>query len=282
MYAHERKYSDHNDSWIHRKCGASYYFDSVGFIKDDEGKYMKTKLKKIMSVGLFLGLAISHAWAEDEKFEDPASSRVIYGPTALPNTHAKKFRLTTFNLGLWELDYAANSNLNIGVQTAPPFGVFMFGGKIRYNHQLAENVHLGIYANAGILGTMVSSNTVAYYGGGPMLTLGNSKKALNISVLNYGARHENDSGWAMLPGIGGSIQVSDRLKLNMEGYLITTPIGTKFIRNAGAILYGVRIFSETGSVYGDINFLAPIFDGAGDLYRFMPLGIPVLAFGFSF
>ena len=243
---------------------------------------MKTVFKKLMSVVVLLGLTTSCAWAEEEKSEDPASSRVIYGPTALPNTHAKKFKLTTFNLGLWELDYAVNSNLNVGIQTAPPFGVFMFGGKIRYNHQLTQNVHLGVYANAGVLGTMVSSDTVVYYGGGPMLTLGNRKKALNISVLNYGARHENDSGWAMLPGVGGSIQVSNRVKLNMEGYLITTPTGTKFVRNAGAILYGVRIFSETGSVYGDINFLAPIYDGAGDLYRYMPLGIPVLAFGFSF
>lgn len=120
-----------------------------------------------------------------------------------------------------------------------------------------------------------------YYGGGPMLTIGNSRRAINFSVLTYGATFKEFSGYAVLPGVGGSIQVSNRVKLNLEGFAIMTPDLEKLVP-AGAILYGVRIFSESGSVFGDISFLAPIFKGAGDMYRVIPMGIPVLAFGFSF
>lgn len=233
-----------------------------------------------LSIMIALISSVEPVRANDDKPTDPESSRIIYGPTALPNEHPKKIKLTTFDLGLWQLDYAPNSHLNIGIQTAPPVGIFMLGGMLRYTHTLAPNLHIGVFANAGVLGTFFGEGTVVYYGGGPMLTLGNSRRALNISILNYAANDDSSFGYAMLPGIGGSIQVSDRIKLNMEGYFITTPTGEEFVRKAGAILYGMRIFSETGSVYGDISFLAPIYDGAGGLYQYIPLGIPVLAFGF--
>lgn len=243
-----------------------------------EQKTKVIKVKKVIEVEEVVPVD-----SQEEKSVDPASSRVIYGPTALPNYQVHKTKLTVFDLGLWELDYAATEHLNIGFQAAPPFGIFMLGGMARYTHSFSPNVHVGVFANAGVLGTLVGDgNAVTYYGGGPMLTIGDHRKALNISVLNYGAMHDSKNGFAMLPGLGGSIQLSDRVKFNIEGYYITTPTGRKFIRNAGAVLYGIRVFSETGSVYGDISFLAPIYSGGGDLYRFIPLGIPVLAFGFSF
>jgi hypothetical protein len=115
-----------------------------------------------------------------------------------------------------------------------------------------------------------------------MLTIGDSRRAVNVSVLTYGGSGRHKSGWAMLPGLGGSIQVSTRVKLNLEGYVITTPRKNKFVR-AGAVLYGVRIFSRNGDMFGDISFLAPIYNGIkDDLYKYLPLGIPILAFGFSF
>lgn len=218
----------------------------------------------------------------EKKVEDPASSRVIYGPTALPNTHVKKFRLTSFNLGLWNLDYAANENLNIGIETAPPFGVFLLGVKARYNVKLSENVHLGVQGNGGVLGVLSDrGDSVSYYGGGPMLTIGDHRKSITFSALTYGAAHGHNSWHVTLPGLGGSFQISDRVKFNLEGYSFITHNGPSKFRKAGALLYGVRVFSETGSVYGDINFLIPIYKGMGDLLEFMPIGIPVLGFGFA-
>ncbi len=218
----------------------------------------------------------------ERESEDPASSRVIYGPTALPNTHVKKFRLTSFNLGLWNIDYAANENINIGVETAPPFGVFLLGVKARYNVALADNVHFGLQGNGGVMGVFAADEDgVSYYGGGPMLTIGNHRKSITFSSLTYGAMWNNHSGYVVLPGVAGSIQVSNRVKFNLEGYSFITPGSHKKIREGGAILYGLRIFSETGSVFGDINFLVPVYKGMGDLLSYMPLGIPVLAFGFA-
>ena len=235
---------------------------------DEDSEIVEVKKKKVVEQTV------------EQESEDPASSRVIYGPTALPNTHPKKMKFTTFNLGLWNLDYAATESLNVGVQLAPPFGIYLFGATLRYNHRLADNVHIGLNANAGTLGVFSSDKGVVYYGGGPALTIGDHKKSITFSALTYGAKH-NNSNYVVLPGVAGSLQISDRVKLNLEAYSFITPGSTKKLRNAGAFLYGLRIFSETGSVYGDINFLVPVYDGMGDLLSNMPLGIPVLAFGFA-
>ena len=168
----------------------------------------------------------------------------------------------------------------MGLQSAPPVGIYVIGGMFRGVYTVAPEVNVGIYGNVGTMGIIAHRAPVIYYGGGPMLTLGNSRKAINFSILNYGGSYKTHSAYAMLPGMDGSIQVSDRVKLNLEGFAITTPSREKVLR-AGAVLYGVRIFSEKGSVFGDISFLAPIYSGVSHLYRFIPMGIPILAFGFS-
>ena len=241
---------------------------------------MKHYFLRLLLIGMsFLPFA-TKVMADEEKPFDPQSSRIIWGPTALPN-HTRGLKLTSFDLGFWKLDYSASENLDIGVQTAPPFGIYVLGVETRVVYNLAPQINIGVYGNVGTLGVLSSSRNVLYYGGGPMLTIGNDRRAINFSILTYGAKIRSGSGYAVLPGIGGSVQVSDRMKFNAEGFLITTP-GHNNIVPGGAILYGIRVFSETGSVFGDISFLAPIYAGAGELYRFIPMGIPVLAFGFSF
>jgi hypothetical protein len=249
------------------------------------GDKLMKKLSSILLAALFGTLLHStHGWAAEEKAIDPASSRIIWGPTALPNDY-KNVKLSSFNLGLWTIDYSPNSNITAGLQTAAPFGVYVIGGVFRGSFTLAPQVNLGFYGNAGTLGLLTRSGRSAfYYGGGPMLTIGDSRRALNLSVLTYGAsygRTTTKTDYVTLPGIGGSIQVSNRVKLNLEGYMITTPNKHKIVR-AGAVLYGVRIFSEKGTMFGDISFLAPIYRHNGHLYKYLPMGIPILAFGFSF
>jgi hypothetical protein len=80
--------------------------------------------------------------------------------------------------------------LNLKIQAAPALGNYVIGGVFRGVYSLSEKVHVGLYGNVGIFGVF-------------------SRR----SAANY------NSGYAMLPGIGGNIQVSNRVQLNAEIFL---------------------------------------------------------------
>lgn len=82
--------------------------------------------------------------SEDQRPVDPASSRIVWGPTALPNEH-RGFKLTSFDIGFWKLDYSANANIDIGIQTAPPVGVYVLGVETRMVYTIAPEVNIGVY-----------------------------------------------------------------------------------------------------------------------------------------
>lgn len=225
------------------------------------------------------------------RYQDPAASRSVWTPTALPKPR-KGVQATGFNLGLWHVEGTINNNIDVGSFVLLPIGLLAVAPTVRYHRSTSENFHYAFVGNAGFATSFASGfdANLFMYGGGPVVTLGTSEKYLNFALLGYGfhaaAGNElfdvDHSAYMVLPSIGGGIQVAGKVKLNAEFISFN---GSDFSRDAGAIwafVYGARIFSESGSIFGDISFVAPIASGVGDFYRTLPLGFPMLTLGFSF
>ncbi|HLG18588.1 MAG TPA: hypothetical protein VI895_02090, partial [Bdellovibrionota bacterium] len=212
----------------------------------------------------------------------PAATRVIYGPNALPN-RPKEVRLTVMDLGFWEVDYAPNENISVGVQLIPPFGVFGGGPVLRAVTPIADKLHAGVTAQLGGFSVIASNNdhSLLYYGGGPIITYGDARYSLNVSVLTYGAQFNNKSHVGLFPTLGASAQISEHAKFNLEAISMNKLHGESSFGKVWAILYSLRFFSD-GGWFGEVGFIAPIFPGAGDFYSVAPLGIPLLSFGKAF
>lgn len=78
--------------------------------------------------------------------------------------------------------------------------------------------------------------------------------------------------------MGGNFKVSKTIRIILEGWLPVLVANEKPIQ-AGGILYGIRFRGDR--MYGDVSFLMPIYDGVEKLLKVMPLGLPLLSFGYT-
>ncbi|MFH1263515.1 MAG: hypothetical protein V1495_08780 [Pseudomonadota bacterium] len=213
---------------------------------------------------------------------DPASSRVIWGPTALPNVR-KGVRATAFNLGLWDFGFQVNDQATIGLQGVPPFGILVAGTAFRFTTSINPKLHLGVYGQGGMVSYLFksSNDSAYYYGGGPILTIGDHRAAINIAMLNYGGHTGRRSGYAVVPNVGVSVSMAKHMKFNVEMFSFNAPRSDRWGK-AWAVLYGLRFFGSGGSFFGDVSFVIPVYRKTSKILEYAPLGIPLLAFGFSF
>ena len=140
----------------------------------------------------------------------------------------------------------------------------------------------------GVLGFFFEGLPVIYmFGGGPMLSVGDPDLQFTVGTVAYGLGMSPEDGddeilQMIYPHVGGSVRVADIVKLNLEfgppllGYedewLVPGEIWT--------IFYGVRIHGER--VYGDVGFVIPASEAWFDsIAKYMPVGLPLLMFGYS-
>jgi hypothetical protein len=228
---------------------------------------------------------------------DPDSARVIYGPTAFRRGR-HRWNWTIQNLGLWNLDVGITDNLQLGLITAPPAGALAFWPQLRAGGALGEKVEMAVQVGAGAFWPFISNGDnwhAVVYGGGPVLTIGSPKLLFNIGVpvygvsvgserysygkspYSYGKEMAYDNHWFVIPNLGFSAQVAKRIKLSLE---LHTPLGDHDMNGKlWVILYGMRIFGER--IYGDISFVIPAYPGADQILKYVPIGFPLLGFGFQ-
>jgi hypothetical protein len=234
---------------------------------------------------------------------DPSSSRVVYGETAFSHP-ANTWSWTSFNIAYWRFTYSPTDYLRISLDTVPPIGVLAFLPGVTLSKQLSDTIHLGVRLNAGVFYPYISNDNDLHailYGGGPILTVGKPDLAFNFTCLVFGFSAgektttypsalpgqpmpsvergwEYHHGYVVLPNVGFSARVSKRVKLNFELY---APLSGELEENLGKIwlfMYGARIFGE--SIYGDVSFAWPFFPDFWDVMKYMPMGVPMLSFGF--
>lgn len=208
--------------------------------------------------------------------------RVIYAPTALTRP-ARRFGFNAFELGILTFDYGLTENVEIGAQTTIPIGFITIGGLLKVGYAW-DGGAIAVRGNALMLKLLDANEErpVVLYGAGPVLTLGNYDRYLNLGAQFYGARIEDDSVGLALPNIGASIRVARVLRLGAELYVPTGLDGDVDDLELGdfvLILWGIRLFGD--HVWGDIALADPICQGCAEIYRVIPLGIPFLNIGGS-
>lgn len=226
-------------------------------------------------------------------WSDPDPTRVIWAPTAFMSQEGL-WNARSMNLGYWAVEYGVNPNVQLNLAASVPVMNFSLLPGAKFATQVGEMVHLSFGAHVGFWLHYPETEFVAMlYGGGPSLTVGTRDAFFNISLLVYGATiFQKDGGgdldhlvsaFLLLPNVGGSVRVSEMVKLNAELYVpALVPDDGEQVWDYGevwAFAYGLRIFGER--MYGDVSFVIPLFSGVTSLLKYLPLGIPMLSFGFQ-
>ncbi len=218
---------------------------------------------------------------------DPAAARLIYTPTAftLPK---RTWAATSYDIGHWSLAVGVHDNVELTFQTSIPVMFVHLGPGVKVSYPVSDLVRIGAWLNTQFLIPYIEDVNDAFViavGGGPLVSVGNRDMAFNVGVMSYGLWVGEDfhSVYVIDPTIGGSIRVSKRVKLNLELHVpLLGAEGNFWDEEAGkiwALLYGVRIFGDR--LYGDVAFVWPIFEQCWEVMKYVPVGFPLLAFGFT-
>ena len=232
-------------------------------------------------------------------FPDPESPRVIYGSTAFIREKGL-WDWTITQLGLWNFDYGVTDWLEVGVLAAPPIVFFTAFPHVKIGTQLSKNVSIAVKVTGGLAYPYMEEieGHFGIFGGGPILTIGNADMAFNISWPVYAVtvvehdkvrydpvtyessapENEYETFWLMLPHIGFSARVHKRIKLNFELYAVAAE-GFEYSGEFWLFMYGIRIMGKR--IFGDINFVVPLFEDSDEVLQYMPIGYPLLQFGFQ-
>ena len=232
--------------------------------------------------------------AKQRALGDPDTTRVVYGPTAFGRPKGV-WNWTIYNIGYWSFDYGVTDHLEIGMQTVPPIGIVAFMPNAKLSFSLGEKVALGLRAFGGVLYPYIGNDTafrIGIYGGGPILSIGSPDLLLNLSVNvtgitvanreEYGAQQDetvHNTVWAVTPNLGFGWRLSRRVKLNAELFLPLTENNPVSNGKLWVLLYGIRIFSRR--IYGDVSFVIPFWPDMGEVMKYLPIGFPLLSFGFQ-
>lgn len=211
-------------------------------------------------------------------------TRVLYTQTALQREKGT-FSMTNFDLGIFYFDYGITDYLSVGLNVSIPAYFFAIAPSIKGSIKVHDIIHLGAFVQGGsILPVAGSSDMLYFVGGGPILTIGDSYKGINISHLTYyGGTGNRDFGGIDEGGVGASSNISGYIKASkLVRLFLETHImhNYKEIAKGVTLLYGLRL--EGKKFFGDIGFVLPLYDSIYDILKYIPLGFPLVSFGLKF
>jgi hypothetical protein len=215
--------------------------------------------------------------------KDPERGRMLYADTALLPP-ANTFTWRSLNLGGHFFGYTVTDNVQLGATTMVPAGAMGIAPEIKIAGPIGDNVNMGVAARGGVMGLFFGDSPVfSLFGGGPMLTVGDSDLQFTVGTVAYGLGLDDEFSFLVYPYAGGSVQVADKVKLNLEfgpvffgdSYGSVADPGKVWLINYGVRFHGANFF-------GDVGFALPACEGWFDsVAKYMPLGVPMLMFGYS-
>jgi hypothetical protein len=232
----------------------------------------------------------AEAEPEPEGFSDPDPTRIVYAQTAIPREEGV-FNATVHDLGYWVLDYGVHQNVALGLKLVLPIGIVAFMPNLRTGFQVGEKVWLGGSVNYTFLMPYVDDSAGEFYlmtyGGTLSLSVGSDTFLFNFAFTSQGVTilQQDDpmtNEGLFLPQLGASIRLHEKVKLNLE---LAPPLTTDadYMEDYGGrmwiAMYGIRIHGDY--LYGDISFVWPIFEDAWEFMKYLPMGMPLLSFGFQ-
>jgi len=228
-----------------------------------------------------------HGWAPPEVEppppKDPEPGRMLYADTALLPP-ANTFTWRSMNLGGHFFSYTVTENIQLGATTMVPAGAMGIAPEIKIAGPVGKNVSMGVGARGGVMGLFFDDSPVfSVFGGGPMLTVGDSDLHFTVGTVAYGLGMDDEFSFLIYPYAGGSARVADKVKLNLEFGPVFFGDSEGEVSDPGKVWlinYGVRFHGE--NFFGDVGFMIPACEGWFDtVAKYMPLGIPMLMFGYS-
>jgi len=212
---------------------------------------------------------------------DPGAMRGIFFPTAFTRPLGEA-AWTIFDVGHWTFDYGATDQIEIGVQTGPPVGALLVAPQAKFAIH-ARSASVGLFAFGGAFIPVVGDlNTVLFYGGGPMVTIGSPDRFVNMGVQNYFVSTGNDGVALLVPNAGGSARLGRRFRASLEIFVPDVVGDQGEELDPGDIIlinYGVRFVGSR--LWGDLAFVYPVCDDCGEVTDVLPLGLPLLGIGLT-
>lgn len=221
----------------------------------------KQILKKSILVLLMFSITARAQETKEDKIEtaaDQKAYRLLSSPSAIP--------------GERPISLTVHAHTFMGL-------AFTLGASVRLTHSIDENAHIGVGSNVGMLMVPSADNFLPiFYGAGPVFTYGKEKLFFNMSALYYGAHTNGDNLGVFLPSAGISGLVKEHIRLHAEVLVPLTQEKFKSVQ-AAALLYGARFGKR---FYVDVSFIAPIDGSLANVYKYFPLGFPIISIGAGF
>jgi hypothetical protein len=215
---------------------------------------------------------------------DPDQGRLVYTHSAFA-AHPKRFTAKAFNVGHWSLKYAINEHIEVGGQVSVPVFLVHFGPFARARVQINEWLNIGGFAQVhAIFGyDDLEEIQAVFYGGGPIVTFGTPDLSLTVTAFVHGQHLKGEEeAWSVVPVVAVGVRVHRIVKIVAEGWLPLGGVRGRLwtgVGDLGMLIYGVRLFNK--KMFGDISFLWPFHEESWNFMKYMPMGIPILNFGFT-
>jgi len=211
----------------------------------------------------------------------PDREMTVLSDTAFTSPEGQ-FRWTSTDLLGHRVDYAITDNVEIGATVLLPIGLVGGMPEVTFGGQLGRKVHGALVLRGVAAAPLADLDDGAFaVGGEARLTVGTPQQYLNLTVHAYGGStnlSKGDLNWIVIPTLGGGISVSDMVQLHLAFGAVIPATGN--VEPVWGTRYGVRL--RGAHLFGDIGFVLPLdkewFDGPAE---YMPLGIPMLNFGYA-
>lgn len=251
--------------------------------KDSSEEALRAEARRILDIVDEDRAERAAPWSRYRRL-DPDQARAIYSHTAF-STPTGTFIGKSYNIGHWNFKYAVNRNVEVGGHLSVPVFFVHFGPFVKVTGQVNDWFSVGGFAQVhAAFSYMDDGGAYFAYGGGPMASFGNPDLNLTVSAFIHGHHLDgaDEESWSVVPMISGAARVHRMVKLIVELWIPVVGTPREVLPMSGelaVLMYGIRLFGD--EIFGDISFLWPITEDAWDFMQYMPMGIPLLNFGFA-
>ncbi len=241
-------------------------------------------VQPLLCFSIFLSPLLAES-AEDQKktavkrqLSSDTSTSFFY-PTAVPKERGSTLAKGTYLLG-WQFERQFSDFTAAGLHATVPIGVLAVGPQFKQSAKVSENFYVAFGAAGGFIASLVekrNSKSAYYYGTGVMATHIQDGSGVSIGSFLLGGQFDRYDH-VLVVDFNAFLRATRRVTFMLD---IFAPLA--FYNDDGNafdwawLTYGVRINGTT--MFGDLGFMVPINDGVDDVFRYLPLGIPLMSLG---
>jgi len=219
---------------------------------------------------------------------DPGATRGLFLPSAFTPGNG---RITgaVFDLAYFSFDAGIGDGGQAGLQFGHLGPLASYLGAQAKVAARGDGFAVALFG-AGLLFVPFTGDIAPVAGAGPVLSVGDRNRFINVGFGAYSVAFPEHTVGLALPNAGFFWRLSRRLRLGTEistpGFFANDALeaegerAVKFeVAELWLIGYGARFVWPM--TWLDLAFVLPICDGCGQVYRYAPIGIPLIGAGFA-